>query len=65
MKSKFISHARDNNQKNLCKKLICNILSSEVTIKKLAGRVKKMISFQHRKDRYLKITLKLGKIFSA
>ena len=65
MKSKFISHARNNNQKNLCKKLICNILSSEVTIKKLAGRVKKMISFQHRKDRYLKITLKLGKIFSA
>lgn len=65
MKSKFISHARDNNQKNLCKKLICNILSSEVTIKKLAGRVKKMISFQHRKDRYLKITLNLGKIFSA
>ena len=65
MKSKFISHARNNNKKNLCKKLICNILSSEVTIKKLAGRVKKMISFQHRKDRYLKITLNLGKIFSA
>ena len=65
MKSKFISHARNNNQKNLCKKLICNILGSEVTITKLAGRVKKMISFQHRKDRYLKITLKLGKIFSA
>ena len=65
LKSEFVSHARNNNQKNLCKKIICNILGSEVTIKKPVGRVKKMTSFQNKKDRYLKITLNLGKIFSA